>query len=357
MKKLLVVLSAALLAVALSCGRIPGPLPRWGLECAKQGGALPSGPYCVREVLIGARASHPVSGGFAHGRPLLHGQGGAAAAASAGKSNGGVQTLQSVNWSGYADVDASASSNPSAPGTLSGVSARWTLPYVSCPQGLYRNQDAFAAQWVGIDGAVNQTVEQLGTAEQCYEDVLYYYVWYEMFPAGTVQEGTQACINNNVDCPRPGDQISASVNVTPGTGGNNNYTLALSDYTTPGNNFSVSQPCAANVCLDQSAEWVMERPAFDLPFGFQILPLVDYFNDAFSNGTVVSNGKTSSIAGFQAGPVYYMPMTDDSLSYYLSCPQQFGPSGQLLLLTQANACPTVPPSRGGNFSVTWDSSF
>ena len=69
-------------------------------------------------------------------------------------------------------------------------------------------------------------VEQLGTGEQCYEDLLYYYVWYEMFPAATVEEGTQACINNNVDCPRPGDQISASVTTTPGAGGVNNYTLA-----------------------------------------------------------------------------------------------------------------------------------
>jgi len=50
-------------------------------------------------------------------------------------------------------------------------------------------------------------------------------------------------------------------------------------------------------------------------------------------------------------------MNDDSDSYYLSCPQQFAPSGQLLLTTQANACPAVPPTRAGNFSLTWDSSF
>ncbi len=84
-----------------------------------------------------------------------------------------------------------------------------------------------------------------------------------------------ACINDNVGCPRPGDRISASVEVTPGGSGENNYTLALTDNTTPGNNFSVTQPCATDTCLDSSAEWIIERPAFSLPFGFQILPSWD----------------------------------------------------------------------------------
>ena len=68
----------------------------------------------------------------------------------------------------------------------------------------------------------------------------------------------------------------------------------MTDYSTFGNNFSVSQAtCAASACLDQSAEWVMERPAFELPFGFQILPMVDYFShDGYTDGTVISNGQT-----------------------------------------------------------------
>jgi Peptidase A4 family len=277
--------------------------------------------------------------------PLIHPR----AAAPAVATNG-VQPLPSVNWSGYADVETGTK-------TATAVSGRWTIPHVTCLQGSYRNQDAFAAQWVGLDGATNQTVEQLGTGEQCYEGQLYYYVWYEMFPNGSVQEGTQACINNNVDCPRPGDQISASVTATPGSAGVNNYTLALRDYTTSGNNFSVTQPCATEVCLDQSAEWIIERPAFSLPFGFQILPLVDYDQNAFTSGTVVSGGAASSIAGFQGGTVYDIPMIDDSASYYLDCVGQSGRPGQLLLVSDANACPTVSPGPNGSFNALWDSSF
>lgn len=69
------------------------------------------------------------------------------------------------------------------------MSDRWTIPQVSCPNGLYRNQDAFAAQWVGIDGVTNGTVEQLGTGEQCFEDQIFYYVLYDMFPNASVLEG------------------------------------------------------------------------------------------------------------------------------------------------------------------------
>jgi Peptidase A4 family len=256
-----------------------------------------------------------------------------------------------VNWGGYADIETGSK-------TAKGVSADWTIPRVTCLQGTYKNQDAFASQWVGLDGATNGTVEQLGSGEQCYEGVLYYYVWYEMFPAGTVQEGTLACINNNVDCPRPGDRISASVTAKPGDAGDNRYVLTLKDHTTPGNNFSVTKQCDVNVCLDQSAEWIIERPAFALGNGFQILPLVYYGKNGFSHGTVTSGGVTTSIAGFTGGSVNDVFTVDDSIGYYLQCIGQSGPPGQLLLFSNPNACPTVSPTDGGgSFTDTWDSSF
>jgi hypothetical protein len=266
-------------------------------------------------------------------------------------ANNDVQAFPSVNWGGYADIETGSD-------TATGVSGDWTIPRVICPQGTYRTQDAFASQWVGLDGATNGTVEQLGSGEQCYEGVLYYYVWYEMFPGGTVQEGTQACINDNVNCPRPGDRISASVTAAPGGAGVNNYTLTLRDRDTRGNNFSVTQPCATDTCLDQSAEWIIERPAFALGDGFQILPLVYYGQNGFSNGTVTSGGQTTSIAGFSGGTVNDVLTLDDSLGYYLQCIGQHGPPGQILVSSDPNACPVVAPTHGGSsFIDTWDSSF
>jgi hypothetical protein len=270
---------------------------------------------------------------------------------SAKAANGSVTGVQSVNWSGFADAESSTTQR------VTYVSGHWTLPAVRCPTRPYQNSDAFIADWVGLDGVTNGTVEQLGSAAQCFEGVTYYYIWYEMYPNATVQEGTTACINDNVDCPQPGDQISASVKVTPGSSGNNNYTLTMHDYTTAGNNFSVTQSCAATTCLDSSGEWVVERPATLASFGIQILPLADYRFTTFERGDLVAGGRYSSIAGFNGGPVYDVGMTDDTGSYYLDCVGQRAPSGTLLTTTQANACPTVSPGWGGRFYAIWDAGF
>ncbi len=225
---------------------------------------------------------------------------------------------------------------------------------MQCPGGVYQYQDTIDVQWVGIDGVTNGTVEQLGTATQCFEGVKYYYVWYEMFPTGTIEEGTRACINENVDCPQPGDQITASVTVTPA----GYYALSLTDFTHPAESFSVEASCSPSTCLDSSAEWIMERPGFELPFGFQFVPLANFSQTGFSNGTLTSGGRATDIENFKDGAVYDVQMSDDTASYWLDCvgQQQTWGGPKLLLTTNPNACPTVSPYHG-TFNISWDSSF
>jgi hypothetical protein len=177
-----------------------------------------------------------------------------------------------------------------------------------------------------------------------------------MYPGGTVEEGTTQCINDNVDCPKPGDHISASVMVRNGGKGVDNYALALTDHPTTGNSFSVTQPCPANTCLDSSGEWIIERPAYPLSFGIQVLPLADYQVTAFTQGRITSHNRVTTIQGFN-GYVYNVQMTDDTDSYYLDCVGQTGPSSQLLLVSNPSACPTVAPTQGSGFSATFDSSY
>ncbi len=272
------------------------------------------------------------------------------AAAPTPAANGSVSSFPSVNWSGYADAESGTK-------TVSYVSGNWTIPAVTCLTAPYENQDAFLANWVGIDGFNNETVEQLGTGVQCYEGVEYYYVWYEMYPAGTVEEGTTACINDNVNCPEPGDQISASVKVTPAGSGENNYTLTLTDNTRRDESFSVTQQCATDVCADASGEWVVERPAFEETFGPQILPLADFSKTYFTAGDIGSGGRITNIQGFKDGTVYDMPMIDDSLSYWLACVDQPSRPGTLLSATDTSTCPTTVPTSSGGFEESWDSSF
>jgi Peptidase A4 family len=265
-------------------------------------------------------------------------------------ANGTVTLTASANWSGYADAEAGST-------TVSKVSGTWIMPSVRCLPRPYQNSDAFLADWVGIDGYNDQTVEQLGSATQCFEGVEYYYVWYEMYPQGTIEEGTTACINDNVNCPRPGDLISASVTVTPAGSGENNYTLALTDHTRPQESFSTTQQCAADTCADSSAEWIIERPAFSPPFGVQIVPLADFTQSFFTKAGLVSGGQSTSIQGFTGGSVNDITMQDDTASYDLACVDQPSPPASQLLATDPTACPVATPFRGGGFETTWDASF
>lgn len=273
-------------------------------------------------------------------RPVLR-----SPALPSGGANAGTTLTGSYNWSGFADVEAGST-------RVSSISSQWVFPYVQCPSGNNRYQDLITAQWIGIDGWASGTVEQLGTATQCFEGATYNYVWYEMYPNGTIEEGTAACINDNVDCPQPGDQISAWVTATPA----GKYKLTLTDWSRPQESFSVTESCAPSTCVDSSAEWIVERPAFDLSFGSQIVPLGDFFQAGFFNGQLTSGGKTTDIEGFKGGTVNDILMVDDTDSYLLDCVGQRQQSPQLLQVTDANACPTVSPSHG-SFSLTWDSAY
>jgi Peptidase A4 family len=272
--------------------------------------------------------------------------------AAAAANSEGVTSTGSLNWSGFADVEGGSK-------TVSSVSGEWVIPAVQCPGGNYKFTGAYMVNWVGIDGATNGTVEQLGSGAQCFEGVLFYYVWYEMFPAGTVIEGTTACINTNVNCPQPGDFIHASVSVTP-SGGTNKYNLSLTDFTRPQESFSVTKTCAPSVCTDQSAEWIVERPAYEpIPGLFQFVTLVNYSQTGFYDGTLTSGGKTTRIGGFQDGSVEDFAIIDDSISYFLDCVGQKNATPELLPFGGTNpfeACPAVSPVNGA-FNVAFDSGF
>jgi len=307
--------------------------------------------------------------------PMVRAPGNAATLAS---SNGDTE-LGSYNWSGFATLP--PGSTLSGPGTtpVNSVTGSWTLPQVSCSTGPYRDEDVIIAQWVGLDGFNDETVEQLGTGTECYEGVEYYYDWYEMFPNNTVQEGPTSCINDNIDCPSPGDHITASVTSTL-SDGTNDYTLSLTDANNPAQSFSATATCPATTCVNASAEWILERPAFYIPFGFQVVPQADYGQTAFSNAFAPipsgfggggggfgnfgqnNNGQNNNgnYGGGNGFTTYDIAMVDDTVGFFLSCPGQFGPPGQLLLVpTSASAPNPCPPAslNYGFFTDTWDGSF
>ncbi len=238
--------------------------------------AGPAAPYSARAVEAKASLLRYLSKNTAWNFPTPgHGPRGVTPSttnASAGAK--GTGQVGSYNWSGYADTTTA--------GAFTSVSGSWAEPATFCSA-----EQRLTAFWVGLDGFTNTTVEQLGTLAYCFQGQPYYYSWWEMYPGASVTVGSTV---------RPGDLISASV-----TRSGSSYTLSLTDHTTPGNSFSTVQTCDTSTCLDQSAEWIAERPAF--PIGITPLstftPWVPFAGQETANGVKGTIGSGPGVTAIQ----------------------------------------------------------
>ncbi len=110
----------------------------------------------------------------------------------------------SYNWGGYAVCPSSCASGTA--GQVTDVKGTWIVPSItgqsgnSCPNGDKTWYDA--SIWIGIDGFSDSTVEQTGTSVDCYYGHVFYYAWYEFFPANSYNAPISV---------HPGDKISAEV--------------------------------------------------------------------------------------------------------------------------------------------------
>ncbi len=157
----------------------------------------------------------------------------------------------SDNWSGYATTGA----------IYHDVRGSWTVPAVPCAT----HQTAYSSFWVGFDGDVTSTVEQIGTDADCSDGSQVYYAWYEMYPKVSVT------FPNTV---RAGDHFNAEVSFNR----NGQFVLDISD-TTRGWSHHVTQ--TLQNAKRGSAEWVAEAPAG--PSG--TLPMANFGTVRFTNCT------------------------------------------------------------------------
>jgi hypothetical protein len=198
---------------------------------------------------------------------------------------GTMSAVETYNWAGYADWTTTS-------GVFTKVSGSWKVPKLTCTP-----EDRVTGSWVGIDGVMTSSVEQAGTAEQCFEDKALYYTWYELYPANPVTVGTTVAA---------GDSISASV-----TRSGTKYTFKLTDSTHTANSFTKTGTCAATTCLDESAEWVTERPSFA---STGIVPEAQFPTVTFSKASETASGKTGSISAY-SGNIYDITCVDSTATY------------------------------------------
>ena len=216
-----------------------------------------------------------------------------------------VQATTSANWSGYV---AATNLAKGAPGSVSDVQGRWTVPAVNCAL----TPDAASAVWVGLDGVTSNTVEQTGIAANCNAGKASYYAWIEIYPLAP---------RTSVMTINAGDQISAEVAYLGGV----QYQLSLHDLTT-GQGFSVRRLSPGK---RTSAEWVVEAPGTR---SGQVSSLAAFGSVSFTNASATISGV--------AGPINASGRQSAAIT--MRAPN--GPT---------KAVPSALGTGGSSFQVTW----
>lgn len=186
-----------------------------------------------------------------------------------------AKQVSSQNWGGYAVV-------PRRGHKFRSISANFTIPNVNCAASTTGTSGyTTEANWVGLDGFNNQTVEQTGSASICEGPTLAeQYVWIEIYPKAPIAySGTS-----------PGDGVNVSVTYNSST---HKYRISLRDLTS-GGFVNVVEPCGAKKCANASAEAVVEAANGGPGDGYN---LADFGQTSFTGVHVVSsNGHAGSLS-------------------------------------------------------------
>lgn len=227
-------------------------------------------------------------------------------------------SVASSNWGGYAVTGAT--------GSVTQVSASWTVPAVNCGS----SETSYSSYWVGIDGFSSSTVEQTGTDSDCRNGVATYYAWYEFYPKASQGIGSIAV--------SPGDQIGAAVVYSPKTG---LFYAGIRDFTT-GAQFATKS--AVSGAQRSSAEWIVEAPSVCFLIRCRLTSLSNFGTVGFGQdltGLTVRINCAATIAGV-SGPI-----------------GSFGSSvQQITMVSQSNhsvvkAQPSALSEDGTSFTATW----
>jgi hypothetical protein len=177
--------------------------------------------------------------------------------------------LRSVNWGGY-EVNSSS-------GSVVAAKASWIQPSVTCNNPADTEAVAF---WVGIDGFLSSTVEQIGTIAICVNGQIGYGAWYEFYPG----QPTIIPITNIAVSPR--DVFTASVTYVTSS---KLFVASITDLT---NSQTNSTSASVSGAQRNSAEWIVEAPSSTSG----VLPMPNFGTVSFGKSfTSVSGTCTATI--------------------------------------------------------------
>lgn len=208
------------------------------------------------------------------------------------------------NWAGYVTATGPIIALANQ---VDGVHGHWTVPIVDCT-GV---PDTVLGVWVGIDGLLSPTVEQVGTATECRQGRATSYAWTEIYP------GPPLTIAQPL---RPGDVIDAAVTYIGGA----QFDLSVND-TSAGWRYSERRQAVGR---RDSAEWIVEAPVIN----GKLTTLANFGTVAFSDAGATIDGQDRRLGG---------------TGQWTSSLHMVAPSGR------GRAVATAPDDSGTRFSVLW----
>jgi hypothetical protein len=216
------------------------------------------------------------------------------------------------------------------------VKGSWIVPKVAnsaIGNGKCLHEDVSwydASFWIGIDGWSSNTVEQTGTASDCYYGTLFYYAWYEFYPAPSFTPFSV----------KPGDQMTAEVSFSAGM-----FTTTITDLTS--HQTFTSPRTGVPGAEENSAEWISESAAACLTSDcsvFSFLDLTDFGSATFSAASATVNAITGPISSFGSN-VQWVEMVNLNFPATPAFPQQDTKDG-----------PSALTAKGDSFSVKYVSA-
>ncbi len=205
----------------------------------------------------------------------------------------------SSNWAGYF-VDH---------GPYTNVAGQWRVPTV-----LPTAAPTFSALWIGIDGATNQSLIQVGTEQAFYGGRAHYLAWWEILPAPAVAIPTIPI--------RPGDVMSARImEVSAGQ-----WRITIVDRTRGRSTTTTRRYDGPG----SSAEWIEEAPLVD----GQLPPLAYHGTALFDNAT--ANGANPHLMPVDAGAMV------NFFGAPLELPSAPDADGNGFALSEAGVFPSAP---------------
>ncbi len=182
-----------------------------------------------------------------------------------------VRESTSLNWSGYA-----ALTNLTHPlfNSVSMVSGNWIVPTLTPTPS-----NSYSSAWVGIDGYIGNSVEQIGTEHDWINGKPQYYAWFEMYPRNPYE-----IVGFPVN---PCDHMGASVVYKEG----GIFFLTIFNYTKKVYTQVPTSYTRRTNALRNSAEWIVEAPSS----AGGVLPLADFNTVTFTNCLVTINERTGEI--------------------------------------------------------------